>query len=189
MPNTDQLWSPIINSKGRLPSKSNLWEFQTSILEEYTLFCHDSKEFLITTIIFTARLAKRAKVMFSLCYRPLSEASEGYVFTLYVCPQGGGRGRGRGGSQGPIFSGGGGPGPAPPPPPKKILNIFFLNFFFLKKFFFFFFFEKKIIIIFFFFLKKTNFFWLEKIFFFGGGKWRHKKWRHKKWRHKNGNTK
>ena len=42
-------------------------------------------------------------------YRPLSEASEGYVFTLFVCPQGGGRGRG-GGSQGPIF---------PPPPPKK----------------------------------------------------------------------
>ena len=47
-------------------------------------------------------------------YRPLSEASEGYVFTLYVCPQGGG-----GVLSHNVLE------PPPPPSPEKILNFFF----------------------------------------------------------------
>ena len=42
-------------------------------------------------------------------YRPLSEASKGYVFTLYVCPQGGVLSHNALG----VLE------PPPPPPPKK----------------------------------------------------------------------
>ena len=125
-------------------------------------------------------------------YRPLSEASEGYVFSLCVCSQGGG---GWGGSQGPIFFWGGpggsqGPiffwgGSAPPPPPRK----FFWNFFFEKEIFFFwkfFFFFENFLCFFF-------FFW--KFFFFGKmatQKMATQIWRHKmateKWQHTVGGT-
>ena len=106
--------------------------------------------------VFTARLAKRAKVMFSLCM----SVHRGGVPRSNIFFGGGGRG----GPKVQYFSWGGGAGGGPPPPKKKLTIFFFFprkNFetFFLNFFFFFFFF----------FWKKNFFFfaWKKKFFFFG----------------------
>ena len=81
------------------------------------------------TIFITARLAKRAKVMFSLCVS-VHRRGGGPKVQYF---RGGGAGAGGGVPRSNIFGWGGsdpGPGPGPAPPPEKILYIFFEIFFF-----------------------------------------------------------
>ena len=82
-------------------------------------------------LIITARLAKRAKVMFSLCVSVHRGGSQGPIFSGGGGAGAGGGpkvqyfwgGPGLGGSQGPIFSGG--PAPAPTPSPHLLEKKFF----------------------------------------------------------------
>ena len=88
-------------------------------------------------VIITARLAKRAKVMFSLCVSVhRGGGAGGGVPRSNIFGGGGGPG---GVPRSNILGGGGGagPGPGPPPPQKKI--FYFILFFFFEIFFFFFF--------------------------------------------------